>query len=266
MARPSSGDDVGGPQAPLDEPADGVLHVAVVEHLDRAAHPVGQRAGRPAGVVRHGQPAAEPLADVDAGQSLGDHLAGQEVALDELAEAAPDLVLAPGDDRRVRDGQAERVAEQRGDGEPVGQRADHRRLGAGPDVADPRRPVVLVASRRRGRRRRRTPAGRWRRPSSGAGPADAPRQPATITGADTARSYPRPPIEPGPSAGDGSAGELGGRLGGVQRSTRGRSRRTSVNSTAPPMARPDESGTRTGSSVLALGGGSDIHVLTMIRR
>ena len=131
---------------------------------------VGQRAA-PARSAFAGSASqrAEPLADVDAGQALGDHLAGEEVALHELAEAAPDLVLALGDDRRVRDRQPERVAEQRRHGEPVGQRADHRRLGAGPHVADPRGAVVLVLrgdEEDDGGERR---AGRWRTPSSGAG-------------------------------------------------------------------------------------------------
>ena len=121
-----------------------LLDVAVVEHLDRrraspsaTASPARRRwsasASQRRGAGRRGRP-----------QPLGEHLAGQEVALHELAEAAADLVLALGDDRRVRDRQPERVAEQRGDGEPVGERADHRRLGDRPDVADPARPVLLV--------------------------------------------------------------------------------------------------------------------------
>ena len=52
-----------------------------------------------------------------------------EVLADELLEAAADHLLLAWDERRVRDGQAERVAEQRGDGEPVGAGTDHRGLG-----------------------------------------------------------------------------------------------------------------------------------------
>jgi hypothetical protein len=37
------------------------------------------------------------------------------------------------------------VAEERGDREPVGQRADHRGLGEGADVADPRVCILLRA-------------------------------------------------------------------------------------------------------------------------
>ena len=59
---------LGRPQATLDEPADGLLDVAVVEHLDRAAHGVGDGDRRPLGVRRHGEPPTEPLADVDAGE------------------------------------------------------------------------------------------------------------------------------------------------------------------------------------------------------
>ena len=45
------------------------------------------------------------------------------------------LVLLGGDDRGVRDGQAERVAEEGGDREPVGERADHAGLGGRGDIA-----------------------------------------------------------------------------------------------------------------------------------
>ena len=138
--------DLGRAQPPLDQPTEGVLHVPVVEHLDRPAHGVGEGGRRPLGVLGNGEPAAESLTDVDAGQSFGEHLVGQEVALHELAEAAADLVLAARDDRRVRDRQPERMTEQRGDGEPVGERTDHRRFGARSHVADPGGAVVLVGA------------------------------------------------------------------------------------------------------------------------
>ncbi len=72
------------------------------------------------------------------GEPLAEHVVGEEVLLDELAEAAPDLVLASRDDRGVRDRDAERMPEQRGHGEPIGERTDHRRLRRGDHVADPR--------------------------------------------------------------------------------------------------------------------------------
>ena len=57
--------------------------------------------------------------------------------LDEVAERAPDPVLAVGDDGGVGDRDVERMAEQRRDREPVGEATDHRRLRRGPDVAEP---------------------------------------------------------------------------------------------------------------------------------
>ena len=58
--------------------------------------------------------------------------------MDELAERLAELRLALRDDRGVGDGQAERVAEQRDHGEPVGQAAHHRGLGGGLHVAEGR--------------------------------------------------------------------------------------------------------------------------------
>ena len=51
-------------------------------------------------------------------------------------EGVADAVLVARDDRGVRDRQAERVAEQRGDREPVGEAADHGRLGECLDPAE----------------------------------------------------------------------------------------------------------------------------------
>jgi hypothetical protein len=65
-------------------------------------------------------------------------LTRQEVLLDEIAEHAADAVLLGRDDRGVRDRQAQRPAEQCGDGEPVGETAHERRFRRGPDEAKPR--------------------------------------------------------------------------------------------------------------------------------
>ena len=77
-----------------EEPADGAGHIDL-------AHPPRHDAGR------------------------------QEIVTEEGGERVADPVLVARDDRRVRDRQAERVAEQRGNGEPVGNAADHRRFGKG---------------------------------------------------------------------------------------------------------------------------------------
>ena len=93
----------GGVDAGTDDLLQPFLDLLVVEHFERALQEVGDRIAGAGGVGRAAEPGAEPLADVGLSEPLGEHLLGQEVALDELAEAATDLVLAVGDDRRVRD-------------------------------------------------------------------------------------------------------------------------------------------------------------------
>ena len=100
-----------------------------------------------------------------AGEPLVEHLAGQEVGLHELAERATDLILAMRDDRRVRDGDAEWMPEQRRHGEPVGQRAHHRGLGERSHVADPA-VVLLLPSGNEEDDRDEQGAVPWRRASS----------------------------------------------------------------------------------------------------
>ena len=74
------------------------------------------------------QPLAEPAGDLGVAQLGLDHLRRHEVLPDEGAEALAELVLLALDDRGVRDRDAQRVLEQRGHREPVGQRADHAGL------------------------------------------------------------------------------------------------------------------------------------------
>ena len=123
--------------APRDRLADDRLHVGVAQHGQGPAQRGGQLGRHPVGVVRFGQPGAEPAADADGAQPLPYDVLGEEVLPDELAERDAQLVLLGGDDRGVRDGQAERAAEERRDREPVGERADHAGLGGRGDVAGP---------------------------------------------------------------------------------------------------------------------------------
>ena len=64
-----------------------------------------------------------------------DHLGGEEIVAQELRHGVGDAVLVFRDDRGVRDRQSQRAAKQCGDGEPVRQPADHRRLAEGVDIA-----------------------------------------------------------------------------------------------------------------------------------
>ena len=115
------------------------------------------------------QEAADRAGEVDVAHPPRDHRRDQEIVLEEGGQRVADAVLVARDDRGVRDRQAERMAEQGGDREPVGQAADHRRLGEGLHVAEPGIAMLEVRARRR-TSRPSPPAGRSRRPSSRAAP------------------------------------------------------------------------------------------------
>ena len=84
-------------------------------------------------VRRFGQPDREAAGGIE-GVHAGDQRVGaEEFVADEFGEVIGDACLVRRQDGRVRDRQAERVAEQRDDREPVGQRADHGGFGEGRD-------------------------------------------------------------------------------------------------------------------------------------
>jgi len=74
--------------------------------------------------------------------TLAHDLGGEEVLLDEAGQTLADLVLLARDDGGVRDRDPQRMAEQRSDGEPVGEPADHRRLGGCLDITPRTRTVA----------------------------------------------------------------------------------------------------------------------------
>ncbi len=124
-------------QFAIDQRGDGRLDVVVPQQLGEPGQGHSGVTGQPLGAARCGEEGAQAARDVDGGELLLDHPGRQEVLLDEGAKAGPDLVLLPRDDGGVRDRQPQGMPEQRRDGEPVGQRAHHRCLGGGPDVAHP---------------------------------------------------------------------------------------------------------------------------------
>ena len=83
------------------------------------------------------KPLGGPPADLGCLEFGGEDIGGQEVVLDEVPQAPADPVLAVGDDGGVGDGDIEGMAKQGGNGEPVGDAADHGGLRRGPDVAEP---------------------------------------------------------------------------------------------------------------------------------
>ena len=98
-----------------------------------------RRTGDQVGVGRFGQPCRQPVQGVGAAEPLGHRLGTEEALLDEAAQGLAEAVLALDDDGGVRDGQAERTAEQGGHREPVRQPADHGRHRGG---LDPHQPPV----------------------------------------------------------------------------------------------------------------------------
>ena len=86
-------------------------------------------------VAGFGQPLSRAMGDFD-GSDLRRHRLGvEEVRGYEGRQARAECVLLARNDRGVRDRQAQGMAEERGDGEPVGDRADHGRLGGSGDEA-----------------------------------------------------------------------------------------------------------------------------------
>ena len=84
------------------------------------------------------QEMADGAGDVDVAHSARDDRRDQEIFLEEARERLTDTVLVARDDRGVRDWEAKRMAEQRGDREPVGKSAHHCGFGERFDVAEPR--------------------------------------------------------------------------------------------------------------------------------
>src|SRR4029453_19058359 len=79
--------------------------------------------------LRRLQEAAGRAGDIDVAHTARDHRGDEEILLEEIGQRRADAVLVPGYDRRVGDGQAERMAEESRDGEPVGEAANHGRFG-----------------------------------------------------------------------------------------------------------------------------------------
>ncbi len=116
---------------------DQLADLLVRERLQRLGQPAGHLRRDSLAVLRLAQPAHDPLDDVHAAELLAHRLARQEILLHEIPDDPSDPVLLPPDDRGVGDRNAERMAEERGHGEPVGQPADHRGLGGRAHVAQP---------------------------------------------------------------------------------------------------------------------------------
>ena len=122
----------------MDRRLDEAAEPLVVEAFEQVGHqPAGALADAGFLALRRLQEAADGAGQVDVAHPPRDDRRDQEILLEEIGQRLADPVLVAGDDGRVRDRQAERVAEQRRHREPVGQAADHRCLGEGLHIADP---------------------------------------------------------------------------------------------------------------------------------
>ena len=100
------------------------------EHLDRKL----ARARTDARILRCPRVceiASHRLCKIHRAHAPSDHRGGQEIVTQEARHGIGDAILVLGNDRRVRNRQAKRSAEQRGDRKPVCEPADHCRFGEG---------------------------------------------------------------------------------------------------------------------------------------
>jgi hypothetical protein len=111
------------------------LDILIAESLGRRDHQVRGVTGDGGGVGRVGQPAGQAGNEPGGLDPLDKNVSVEEVLLDELTESGAELVLALDDHRGVRYRQAQGMAEESRHREPVGNAADHGRLGGGLHVA-----------------------------------------------------------------------------------------------------------------------------------
>ena len=107
------------------------------------------------GVLRVGEPGRRPRHRGGGPNPVRNRGTTEEVLPEERRQRLTELLLAFDDDRGVWDRYAERVPEQRGDREPVGQRSDHRRLERRARRIRPSPPSVAQRAATTMRRRRR---------------------------------------------------------------------------------------------------------------
>ena len=114
-----------------------MLNVLVVEQLHDNSQHCGGLIGDPGCVLRFREPLTQPAGHLCITHLGLDHIGREEVLPHEGPEPFTQLVLLALDDGRVRDLEPEWVAEQRGDGKPVGQGADHPGFSGRPDIPEP---------------------------------------------------------------------------------------------------------------------------------
>jgi hypothetical protein len=126
-----------------DAPGGGAADHARQQALDQASGPPilqrgedcgqarGQRLGRRADRRGIGEETAQQAGEIGPHQHAGHLGLGDHMRADEPPERPAEAGLLRRDDRGMGNGNAERMAEQRGDSEPIREASDHARLGGG---------------------------------------------------------------------------------------------------------------------------------------
>jgi len=122
----------------LKELGDDLLDIFVAQHLRAGAHRRRGAARDHPRVGRFGDPFRQSPADLRGAQTVLDHLAREEISLDERAERAANAILARRHDGGVWDWDSKGMTEQRRHREPVGEATDHRRFRGRTENAEPR--------------------------------------------------------------------------------------------------------------------------------
>ena len=121
---------------PLDQP----LNAGVVGEFEKTAHDLQQMLANSLGVFRLAEPVTDQQRRFMAADQGDQGLGVEKFFLHKLTKVLPDPILIAWDNRRMlRDKRDWYPSKKRHHGEPVRQRADHRRFG---DRFDPEHPEV----------------------------------------------------------------------------------------------------------------------------
>ena len=132
------GRDIGVAQPAHDGLRQEIAHPLVIEGLQAIGSEPRHIGRHRFGVLGAQQPSIERTRRLEIADALHDRGARQKVALDEVRKSGGDArLVARGDRGMGNEAQAEGVMEERRHREPVGDRADHGRLGGHADVVEP---------------------------------------------------------------------------------------------------------------------------------
>ena len=134
-------------RGPLDE----ALHLRILHRLQRSRCEARGLVAEQRGVAGRSEPLRQPLGRIVPADQRHQRGHIQELIAHKGGQVAADARLVARDDRRVRNGQAERPAEPRHHRKPVGQRTHHGGLGHGFHRAEPQAALGHAGGNEHGR-------------------------------------------------------------------------------------------------------------------